>query len=397
MTFVSAIGTYRPVWEMHGRRLMGIDEDAITMAIAAGRATLDGGDATGPSRVVMVTQDPAPLPDTARGVLLSGLELAPTIPVEIRVGGSYTSIDALAAATAGTMVIAVDTQYDAVAVAVVAGDAGVELVAGLRFDIPIPLTTVGSAGQRPYGDPRAERELGAFATFRRFGLGEKPARITGLSLRDATRLGSAATVADEGRGPARPLVMLTEIIRDQTPITLVVVDGGAGMDVSVGTGVAELHDPTEGSIDADQMPHAASVDAPIPFSLPAHVRALDSKLGLQAARCQCGVLSYPPRVKCLGCGETRATQPFQLPRNAEVYTCVKVHTEVPGVPGPYSLAIVSLGTTGVRLLARVADSPAASCEIGQNGTLVLRRVAERQGFVDYGYSFVPDSLEGGAK
>jgi 3-hydroxy-3-methylglutaryl CoA synthase len=38
MTQVVSIGTYLPPWTLRGRRVKGPDEDASTMAVAAGRA-----------------------------------------------------------------------------------------------------------------------------------------------------------------------------------------------------------------------------------------------------------------------------------------------------------------------------------------------------------------------
>jgi uncharacterized OB-fold protein len=72
-----------------------------------------------------------------------------------------------------------------------------------------------------------------------------------------------------------------------------------------------------------------------------------------------------------------------------VYTVVDIHVTVPGVPGPYALAIVQLDGVPVRVLAQVADSIHGSCSIGDRGQLELRVVAEREGVLDYGYALVP--------
>jgi uncharacterized OB-fold protein len=73
-----------------------------------------------------------------------------------------------------------------------------------------------------------------------------------------------------------------------------------------------------------------------------------------------------------------------------VYTTVTVRTPVPGIPGPYSLAIVALDGVEVRFLAQVTGAPAASVRIGDHGELVFRRVAVRGGVPDYGYAFLPE-------
>ena len=54
MTQVLSIGTYPPPWTVRDRRVKGPDEDALTMAVAAGRAA--DPDATA-QRVVLVSRD----------------------------------------------------------------------------------------------------------------------------------------------------------------------------------------------------------------------------------------------------------------------------------------------------------------------------------------------------
>jgi uncharacterized OB-fold protein len=56
---------------------------------------------------------------------------------------------------------------------------------------------------------------------------------------------------------------------------------------------------------------------------------------------------------------------------------------------PYSLAVVEVDGTGVRLLAPVTDVPAGTAGIGDRGVLVLRCLAERETGPDYGYAFQP--------
>jgi uncharacterized OB-fold protein len=78
-----------------------------------------------------------------------------------------------------------------------------------------------------------------------------------------------------------------------------------------------------------------------------------------------------------------------LPRSGEVYSCVTIHVPVPGLPTPYSLAIVQLDGVETRALVKVTGVPAGRIAIGDTGILVLRRVAIRSGIPDYGYAFLP--------
>ena len=128
----------------------------------------------------------------------------------------------------------------------------------------------------------------------------------------------------------------------------------------------------------------------IRISLPAYERAFEAKVRLEAGRCpHCGTLALPPRHRCLGCGAEGDAGLVELPRDATVYTTTTIHTPVPGLATPYTIVIVELGETGVRLLAQVTGTPPGSVGIGDRGEMVLRRVALRSGIPDYGYSFSP--------
>ena len=132
----------------------------------------------------------------------------------------------------------------------------------------------------------------------------------------------------------------------------------------------------------------------IRISLAAYERAFDAKVRLEAGRCpHCGTLALPPRHRCLGCGAEGDAELTELPRHATVYTTTTIHTPVPGLATPYTIVIVELGDTGVRLLAQVTGAPPGAVGIGDRGEMVLRRVAERSGIPDYGYSFSPAATQ----
>jgi uncharacterized OB-fold protein len=111
---------------------------------------------------------------------------------------------------------------------------------------------------------------------------------------------------------------------------------------------------------------------------------------MRAARCACGELSLPPRLRCLACGSEEEKELVPLPRRGVVYSVVTVHAPLPGRSVPYSLAVVELEGLPLRLLAPVTDAPPGSTPIGARGELVLRVVAERTGVRDYGYAFQPE-------
>ena len=98
MTDVVSIGTYLPPWSSGDRRVKGPDEDALTMAVAAGRAADPGASA---QRVVMVSRD-FPLLEGGNGaVLLAGLSLGADVPVAEVLGGAPAVLDQARARAAG--------------------------------------------------------------------------------------------------------------------------------------------------------------------------------------------------------------------------------------------------------------------------------------------------------
>src|ERR1700761_8511374 len=120
MTRISAIATYLPCWGSARGRVAGGDEDAVTLAVEAGRAAIDaaasgdpgggaGGEAgVGVQRVVLVSRELPLLEGGNAAVLLAGLGLDSEIEVSERLGGAPAALDALTSARPRTLVIAAD-------------------------------------------------------------------------------------------------------------------------------------------------------------------------------------------------------------------------------------------------------------------------------------------------
>src|SRR6201996_8700477 len=112
MTDIVAMGTYLPPWGSSDRRVKGPDEDALTMAVAAGRAADPGATA---QRVVLVSRD-FPLLEGGNGaVLLAALSLPADVPVSEVLGGAPAVLDQIGSAGDGTLVIAADDSASAAA------------------------------------------------------------------------------------------------------------------------------------------------------------------------------------------------------------------------------------------------------------------------------------------
>src|ERR1700733_15155586 len=92
MTYVAAIATYLPCWGSARGRVAGGDEDAVTLAVEAGRAATGetegsvtgNGAAGGVQRVVLVSRDLPLLEGGNAAVLLAGLGLDAEIEVSER-------------------------------------------------------------------------------------------------------------------------------------------------------------------------------------------------------------------------------------------------------------------------------------------------------------------------
>lgn len=403
MTAISRIGTYLPCWGTDRAREIGDDEDAITLAVAAGRAALGDTEPGRVREVVLVSRD-FPLLEGDNGApLLAGLGLADDVLVRETVGGAPAVLDAIVTGGDGTLVIGADTSGAPGASAVLCAPAGAGITLTGRVVRSMPVTTRDARGNAgDYADPRLLRERGVNESLARLGNPEAVA-VAGLAARDAAAvclasppmlptLGASATgfalaaVAEQGlTGP----VLATE----QATLTLA--------ELASGSITVTRDEPTPQPRPRGTLAPGASIS----ISLSAYERAFDAKLRLEAARCtSCGELSFPPRYRCLECGAEGglgvATELVPLPRHGEVYTHATIRVPVPGLISPYTVVIVELGDTGVRTLVRLTGAPAGSVQIGDRGSLVFRLVAVRQGVPDYGYAFLPDrtgqSAEGGA-
>jgi uncharacterized OB-fold protein len=384
---IQSIGTYLPPWSGGDGRTTADDEDAITLAVAAGRAALVGREGT-VDTVVLVTRDLPLLEGGNAAALLAGLGLPATAHVREQVGGAPAALEAAAIARPGTLVVGADLE-PAGAAAVLCGSAGValELRGGVNRSLPV-VARDASGRITDYADPRLLRERGLGVSLEQAGVTGKAAAVAGVGRRDAAALCEGGAPVLPTLGASAGLFALAAIAERR--------DGGlvVGVDQANVT-VVEL---AGGPVDVVRreplaMPPATATASPGPgigISLAAYERAFDQKLRLEAARCStCGTLALPARYRCLGCGSESPSELVPLPREAIVYTTTTIHVPVPGLATPYSLVLAELGDTGVRILVQLTGAAAGSVAIGDPGELVFRRVALRSGVPDYGYSFLP--------
>lgn len=387
MPQIEAVSTYLPTWGTETGRLLSPDEDAITMAVASGRAAIADKEV---AAVVLVTRDFPVIEGGSELVLLAGLDLPADTRCQIVLGGGPQLLDALAAAAVGTVVIGAETGTTPGAAAALISTSGAAVTTVRRAGRSIPVRVRNAAGEvAEYDDPRLLRDRGVAVAMADLGLDDAPIAVTGLSPRDAAVYLSRKSAPLPTSGASAPLFAIAAALDTEESGVVVAVEQATAtaIDLAAGSTRIERHEPSP-----RPMPkRRGSSGADIKISLPAYDRAFDGRLRLRAGRCTaCGQLDLPQRYRCSSCGAEDSSELAELPRSASVYTSVSVHVPVPGLLTPYDLAIVDLGDTDVRLLAPVTDAEPGTAEIGVTGTVVLRRISVRNGVPDYGYAFVPD-------
>jgi uncharacterized OB-fold protein len=404
MTQIFSIGTYLPPWTVRDRRVTGPDEDALTMAVAAGRAA--DPDATA-QRVVLVSRN-FPLFEGGNGaVLLAALSLPSETPVTEVLGGAPAVLDQIGGAGDRTLVIAADDN-DLVmgAGAVLTGDDGATVTPLARQTRSLPLTARGQDGARhAYVDPRLQREVGVRSTLSRLGLTGTPvlAAVAGVPLAHvASDFDTSQALGDPTVSAAVIIRLLADAIDAGTRGVLLAVEQSSisAADLAfAGTAPQVSRD----EFPARELPKTRVAEGVgIPISMPAYARAFEPKIRWEAAIFEesPGIDSapqFPPRLRVNNAGQLATEYRLEpLPRSGTVYTHTTVRIPVPDLPSPYSLAVVQLDESPVRVLLKVTGVPAGEATIGQPGSVVLRRIATRAGIPDYGYAFWPGRTPEGA-
>ncbi|WP_145010635.1 Zn-ribbon domain-containing OB-fold protein [Mycobacterium marseillense] len=402
MTRVFSIGTYLPPWTVRDRRVKGPDEDALTMAVAAGRAA--DPDATA-QRVVLVSRDFPLLEGGNAAVLLAALSLPADAAVTEVLGGAPVVLDQIGSAGDGTLVIAADdNDLAAGAGAVLTGDGGATVTSLARQTRSLPLTARGADGARhSYIDPRLQREVGVRSTLARLGLaqtsvaavaGVRPAQVGG-------DFDTSQAVSDPTVSGAAMILLLADAIEAGVQGLLLAVEQSSisAADLAFGDTTPRI---SRDEFPARELPKARVADGVgIPISMPAYARAFEPKIRWEAAVFEespgiDAAPQFPPRLRVDNAGRLATEYRLEsLPRTGTVYTHTTVRIPVPDLPSPYSLAVVQLDDSPVRVLLKVTGVPAGEATIGQPGSVVLRRIATRAGIPDYGYAFWPGrTLEG---
>ncbi|MGN5236914.1 OB-fold domain-containing protein [Rhodococcus sp. SJ-3] len=386
MPYIASIGTYLPCWGTPDSRVPGDDEDAITLAVEAGRAALESGGSV--EYVVLVSRD-LPLTESSNAaVLLAGLGLDPELEVIERLGGAPATLDALGSARPRTLVIGVDIDAAGAAAALTA-ERGLQVRTAARVSRSLPVRTRNSSGDvHDYGDPRLLKKRGYLASLATAWV-DTPVVVAGMGPKDAAPLaGDPVTLPTTGASSS--LFALAAMAEAGTTGPLVGIEQASLSGITVADGSASVQRRERA---AQLLPTSVELaEGEIPISLAAYERAFEAKVRWEAGKfSDSDELDFPPRYRVDHDGTLKTDYNFvELPRTGAVYTEVTVHVPVPGLKTPYTLVIVELDDVGVRALVRVTGVEAGTVDIGDRGRLVLRRVAVRSGVPDYGYAFEPD-------
>ncbi|MEB3030139.1 OB-fold domain-containing protein [[Mycobacterium] nativiensis] len=388
MPHVASIGTYLPCWGTPLCRIAGDDEDAITLAVEAGRAALADGGAV--ERLVLVSRDLPLTEGSNAAVLLAGLGLDPELEVVERLGGAPAALDALSSARPRTLIIGADTD-PAGAVAVLTADDGLRIRTAARIARSLPVRTHNAGVVHDYGDPRLLHERGVVASLGAAWV-QTPVMLAGLEHARAADLCSGDPAPLPTTGASSGLFALAALAETRTVGPLLAVEQASLSGITVADGSeAEVRVNRREPVARPLPDRVRTPGADLPISLAAYERAFEAKVRWEAGKHpDSDELDFPPRYRVGDdCALSTSYELVELPRVGTVYTEVTVQMPVPGLLTPYSLVIVELDDVAVRALVKVTGAPAGGVWIGDRGRMVLRRVAVRSGVPDYGYAFEP--------
>lgn len=390
MPYVTSIGTYLPCWGTPQRRVAGDDEDAITLAVEAGRAALESGGSV--ERVVLVSRDWPLLESSNAAVLLAGLGLDPELEVDERLGGAPATLDAVSSARPRTLILGVDLD-PAGAAAILTADRGLQVRTAARVARSLPVRTRNVVGVvHDYGDPRLLHERGLMASLAAAWL-DTPALVAGVDHQKIADLCAGDPAELPTLGASSSLFALAALAESYTIGPLVAVEQASLSGVTVAGGEAQVNRRERSARSMPQGEVTAGADLPI--SLAAYERAFEAKVRWEAGKYAGDEdLDFPPRFRVGDdCVLSTEYELVPLPRTGAVYTEVTVRMPVPGLRTPYTLVMVELDDVAVRALVKVTGTEPGSVDIGDRGRMTLRRIAVRSGVPDYGYAFEPESAE----
>ena len=112
---------------------------------------------------------------------------------------------------------------------------------------------------------------------------------------------------------------------------------------------------------------------------------------LEAARCKCGKVFFPPRLVCSECGG-REFEEFQMRRTGKVLTHTVIRTPGDEFSGeaPFAVGVIEMDDGG-RMTTQIVDCDFDEIKIGLPVKLEFRRSYSEghSGVINYGHKAVP--------
>jgi uncharacterized OB-fold protein len=124
-------------------------------------------------------------------------------------------------------------------------------------------------------------------------------------------------------------------------------------------------------------------------ALPEFWRLSEELLELTGGKCRnCGKINFPQRKICAFCGAHGNFEKVKISRRGKVHTYVVAHALPSGVEAPTPLAVVDTDD-GARLVGFVTECEPNEIRWEMPVEVVLRKVGELDGRVNYGFKFRP--------
>ncbi|WP_435347414.1 OB-fold domain-containing protein [Haloarchaeobius sp. HRN-SO-5] len=400
--FVEAWGQFQAAG-VEEKAVPGADEDALTMAVAAGERALaaDGSDGSDVTYLAFASTTPPLAEEDLTARLGAALAVPETATRRFHSGstraGTQALVDGLDAGLDGGvgLVVAADcprgnldesTDHAAGAGAVafvLAGDGSARVVDRAEYASPYPGTRFRQSGsERVEGLDVTTYDRNAFrdvVTGAVEGLdasldpdavaiqapdGKLPYRVAGALGVDSDAIYDVATVHELGdTGAASALLSLATALADGLETTLVVGYGsGGGADALVveadGEVVTDLGLAGETTLSyAEYLRQRGEVTSGPPagggayVSVPSWTRTIPQRYRLEAGRCgSCGALNFPPEGACEQCHERAELAPVRLPGTGTVEAVTTISqggappefAEQQAKTGDFAVAVVAL-------------------------------------------------------
>ncbi len=128
------------------------------------------------------------------------------------------------------------------------------------------------------------------------------------------------------------------------------------------------------------------------MSVSRYWREIPKRIRLEGQKCKsCGNVDYPPRARCLKCGQTNL-EPYKLPEKGSLISFTVIRNPPLGFEGmtPYVLGLVEL-KDGTKITAQITDVELDNLKIGMPVESVFRKISEDgdSGIIRYAIKFRP--------